>query len=120
VGFKFQLEDFIFSYTSDTGYYHDLHMEHKDADVLVGSVIRPGNDRLHGHMCANDFQKLVDEVSPKLAIMTHLGMKLIMNNPDQEAEIISQNTGIKTIAAKDGLKIDLDDYKPKQQTLDEF
>lgn len=120
VGFKFQLEDFIFSYTSDTGYFPDLHREHEGADVLVASVIRPGNDRLHGHLCASDFKKLVEEVSPKLAIMTHLGMKLIMNNPDQEAEIISQNTGIKTIAAKDGLKIDLDDYKPKQQTLDEF
>lgn len=120
IGFKFQLEDFTLSYTSDTGYFSDLYKEHEDADVLIASVIRPGNDRLHGHLCADDFKKLVDEVSPKLAVMTHLGMKLIMNHPDQEAENISKNTGIKTIAARDGMTIDLDDFRPKQQTLDEF
>jgi phosphoribosyl 1,2-cyclic phosphodiesterase len=117
VGLKFQLEDFTLSYTSDTGYFPDLPEEHKDADVLIASVIRPGNDRLHGHLCADDFGKLVEEVSPKL---THLGMKLIMNHPDQEAENIRKNTGIKTIAARDGMKIDLDDFRPKQQTLDVF
>ncbi len=120
VGFKFQLEDFTLSYTSDTGYFKDLHHEYRDTDVLLASVIRPGNDRLHGHMCADDFGKLVREVSPKLAIMTHLGMKLIMNHPEQEAARIQKNTGIKIIAARDGIKINLDDFKPKQQTLDEF
>lgn len=120
VGFKFELEDFTLSYTSDTGYFPDLHKEHEGADVLIASVIRPGNDRLHGHMCADDFQRLVEEISPKLGIMTHLGMKLIMNNPDQEAERIRKKTGIKIVAAWDGMKIDLDDFKPKQQTLDEF
>jgi len=120
VGFKFQLHDFTLSYTSDTGYFKDLHREHKDTDVLLASVIRPGNDRLNGHMCADDFGKLVNEVSPKLAIMTHLGMKLIMNNSEQEAARIQENTGIKIIAARDGLKLNLDDFKTKQQTLDEY
>jgi phosphoribosyl 1,2-cyclic phosphodiesterase len=120
VGFKFQQEDFTLSYTSDTGYFPDLHKEHADADVLIASVIRPGNDRLRGHLCADDFQKLIEEVKPKMGIMTHLGMKLIMNNPDQEAENITKNTGIKIIAARDGMKIDLDEFRPKQQTLDKF
>lgn len=120
VGFKFGWDDFTLSYTSDTGYFEDLHLDHKNSDVLLASVIRPGNDRLHGHMCSDDFEKLVKEVSPKLAIMTHLGMKLIMDHPEQEAERISENTGIRTIAARDGMKIDLDDFRPKQQTLDEF
>jgi len=120
VGFKFELDDFIISYTSDTGYIPELSKEHKDADVLIASVIRPGSDRLRGHLCTDDFQKLVEEVSPKLAIMTHLGMKIIMNQPEQEAERVKNNTGKLVIAARDGMKIDLDEYRPKQQTLDEF
>jgi phosphoribosyl 1,2-cyclic phosphodiesterase len=120
VGFKFQLDDLTLSYTSDTGYFKGLHREYKDTDVLLASVIRPGKDRLHGHMCADDFGKLVNEVSPKLAIMTHLGMKLIMNNPEQEAARIQEHTGIKIIAARDGLKLNLDNFKTKQQTLDEY
>jgi phosphoribosyl 1,2-cyclic phosphodiesterase len=120
IGFKFQLEDFTLSYTSDTGYFEDLHKEHQGADVLIASVIRPNAERLRGHMCSDDFEKLVKEVSPKLAIMTHLGMKIIMNKPEQEAQKITRNSGIKTIAARDGMKIDLNRFRSKQHTLDEF
>jgi phosphoribosyl 1,2-cyclic phosphodiesterase len=120
VGFKLKVDDFTISYTSDTGYMPELANEHKDADVLIASVIRPADDRLHGHLCTDDFAQLVEEINPKLGIMTHLGMKLIMNNPDQEAEKVRVNTGIQIIAAHDGMKIDLDDFRPKQQTLDEF
>jgi len=120
VGFKLNVEDFIISYTSDTGYIPELALEHKDADILIASVIRPGGDKLHGHLCTDDFQKLVEEISPKLGIMTHLGMKLIMDDPDEEAERVQKNTGKPIIAARDGMKIDLDEYRPKQQTLDEF
>jgi mannitol/fructose-specific phosphotransferase system IIA component len=52
--------------------------------------------------------------------MTHLGMKLIMNHPREEAIKITKKTGIKTLAAEDGMVIDLEQFRPKQQTLDEF
>ena len=57
-----------------------------------------------------DFEKLVDEVQPKIAIMTHLGVNLIMNNPFQNTRIITKNTGVRTIAATDGLTISLDQF----------
>ena len=120
VGFRLELDDFVISYTSDTGYIPELARDHEGADLLIASVIRPGGDRLRGHLCVDDFQKLVEEVSPKMAIMTHLGMKIIMNNPDQEAKKVSKNTGKKVIAARDGMEIDLDVFRPKQHTLDEF
>ena len=120
VGFKFEYENFTLSYTSDTEYFPELHKHHKGADVLIGSVIRAGNERIRGHMCADDFEALINEVSPKLAIMTHLGMKFIMGYPEREAQRITNNTGIKTIAARDGMSFDLDKLAPKQHTLDEF
>jgi len=120
VGFQLQTEDLTISYTSDTEYFEKLHDYHSGADILIASVIRPSNERIRGHMCTEDFIKLVDEVSPKFAIMTHLGMKMVMNNADGEAEIVKQKTGVNTIAASDGLKIDLDTYISKQQTLDAF
>lgn len=120
IGFKFQLENFTLSYTSDTEYFKDLSRYHKGADVLIASVIRPRGERIRGHMCTKDFAMLVDEVSPKLAIMTHLGMKMILDNADEEAKIIKKKTGINTIAAWDGMKIDLRDFMSKQKTLNEF
>lgn len=120
VGFKFHHQDFTISYTSDTEYFPELAEEHRGADILIASVIRAYGERIRGHMCADDFQMLVDEVSPKLAVMTHLGMKFIMDHPDSEARRITEKTGIRTLAARDGMKINLDAYMPKQQTLDEF
>ena len=65
---------------------------------------------MKGHMRTMDFEKLVDEVQPKIAIMTHLGVNLIMNNPFQNTRIITKNTGVRTIAATDGLTISLDQF----------
>ncbi|MBM4240659.1 MAG: MBL fold metallo-hydrolase [Euryarchaeota archaeon] len=120
IGFVLRSGELSISYTSDTEYYEGLQRYHKGADILIASVIRPRNERIRGHMCTEDFMKLVTEVSPKLAIMTHLGMKMIMNNADREAEIIRNETGINTLAAHDGMHLDLQDFVSKQQTLDEF
>ena len=46
-------------------------------------------------MSGDDFEALVKEVSPKLAIMTHLGMKFIMESPEKEAQRITESTGLK-------------------------
>lgn len=120
VGFKIKYEDFTLAYTSDTEYYPQLSKEHAGADVLIASVIRPANESIRGHMSANEFSRLVEEVSPKLAIMTHLGMKMILDHPQREAERISEQTGVKVLAAEDGMKIDLDRYHSHQETLDKF
>lgn len=120
IGFNLKIKGFSLSYTADTEYFGDLHKYHSGADVLIASVIRPKNERIRGHMCTDDFTKLVGEVSPKLAIMTHLGMKMIMNNVKEEARSVKEKTGVNTVAAYDGMKIDLDQFMPKQETLDRF
>jgi phosphoribosyl 1,2-cyclic phosphodiesterase len=120
IGFRMEWDGFTLSYTSDTAYFDELHKHHQNADVLIASVIRPGNEKIRGHLCADEFQELLKETSPKLAIMTHLGMKLITDHPVEEAINISKNTGIKTLAAEDGMVIDLDKFQNKQQTLDKY
>lgn len=120
IGFRLEWDGFTLSYTSDTAYFPELHQHHQKADVLIASVIRPGNEKIRGHICADEFQELLEETSPKLAIMTHLGMKFITDHPREEAEKITRATGVETIAAQDGMIIDLDKFRPKQQTLDEY
>ncbi|HML06123.1 MAG TPA: MBL fold metallo-hydrolase [Methanobacterium sp.] len=120
VGFNLKIKDFSLSYTSDTEYFDDLHKYHEGADVLIASVIRPHNERLRGHMCTEDFIKLVNEVSPKFALMTHLGMKMVFNDAKKEAKTVTKRTGVKTLAAFDGMKIDLDPFIKKQKTLNDF
>lgn len=110
VGFHISYKDFSLSYTADTEYFPELHELHEGADVLIGCVIKEGERKIKGHLRTKDFEQLIEEVQPKLAIMTHLGVNLIMNNPFQNTRIITQNTGIRTIAATDGLSINLDQF----------
>ena len=120
VGFNLSVKNFSISYTADTEYFEDLHKYHKGADVLIASVIRPKNEKIRGHMSAYDFAELVGEVNPKLAIMTHLGMKMTVNDAKKEADAVGEQTGVNTLAAYDGMKINLDQFMPKQETLDSF
>ena len=59
-------------------------------------------------MCTEEAIKLIDEVRPELAIITHFGAKMIRANPLQQAREIQKKTGIRTIAASDGVDINLE------------
>jgi len=116
-GFQIDYNGFKVSYTSDTGYFDGLAQEHKGADILIASVLRPGNKPINGHMCTRNFIDLINEVKPKVAVMTHLGLKMISNNPVTEAKKISKQTGVKTIAAFDGLSFNVNYNNPRRFRL---
>lgn len=116
-GFQIDYNGFKISYTSDTGYFDGLAKEHEGADILIASVLRPGNRTINGHMCTRNFMDLINEVQPKVAVMTHLGLKMISSNPVTEAKKVSKQTGIKTIAAYDGLSFNVNYNNPKRFRL---
>ena len=117
VGFQIDYNGFKVSYTSDTGYFDELPEQHAGADILIASVLRPGNKPINGHMCSRNFVDLINYVKPKVAVMTHLGLKMISNNPVTEAKKISKKTGVKTIAAFDGLSFNVNYNNPRRFRL---
>lgn len=116
-GFQIDNRGFKVSYTSDTGYFDGLAQDHEGADILIASVLRPGNRTIPGHMCSRNFIDLIKEVKPKVAVMTHLGLKMISSNPVTEAKKISKQTGVKTIAAFDGLSFNVNYNNPRRFRL---
>lgn len=116
-GFQIDYKGFKLSYTSDTGYFDGLADYHEGSDILIASVLRPGNRTINGHMCTRNFVDLIKEVKPKVAVMTHLGLKMISNNPVTEAKKISKQTGVKTIAAFDGLSFNVNYNNPRRFRL---
>ncbi|ENO11794.1 hypothetical protein MBGDC06_00328 [Thermoplasmatales archaeon SCGC AB-539-C06] len=48
---------------------------------------------------------------PIFFMFVHFGMTLIRAKPWEIAENFSEKLGVKAIAARDGMKIDLGDYK---------
>ncbi len=105
VGFK--LEPAGIGYTSDTVYFGDLWRTLEGIKILIINVLRPGNDKWKTHMCTDDAIKLIEKVKPELAIIQHFGAKMIRANPLYEARRIQSKTGVRTIAATDGLVVSL-------------
>ena len=117
VGFQIEYKDFKISYTSDTSYFPELSEAHEGADIFIASVLRPGGKSIKGHLCSSGFIKLIKEIKPKLAIMTHLGLKMISNNPIGEAKRITKLTGVKTLAAFDGMSLDINFNNPAKARI---
>lgn len=108
VGFQIKTNNITLSYTSDTKYFDGLVDYHQGADILIGSVLRPGSSSIKGHMSTESFTKLVDEVKPQVAIITHFGLKMLSANPVLEAKYIHDQTGVKSLAAFDGMSLEVD------------
>jgi phosphoribosyl 1,2-cyclic phosphodiesterase len=104
VGFQLALNQGTISYTSDTQYFDGLAEAHKGARILVACLTRPLNGKIPYHMSAEDVARLVAEVKPELAVLTHLGLKVI-GDANNQATWITQQSGIPTIAAFDGMRI---------------
>ncbi|WP_303295585.1 MBL fold metallo-hydrolase [Methanobrevibacter woesei] len=117
VGFQIRTKNINISYTTDTQYFDDLASYHEGADIFISSVIRPGSQSIRGHLCSDSFIKLLKEIKPKLAIMTHFGLKMLSDNPVVEAKKISDASGVKTLAAFDGMALDVNFRRPDKSVI---
>lgn len=107
VGFVIETKDGIISYISDTSYWDKLHEAHHGSRILILSVTRPLHARIPYHLSTEDAAEIVKEVQPEMAVLTHLGLKFIKDGPDLQAYWTYKETGIKTIAAEDGMVIEM-------------
>lgn len=114
VGFQIDYKGFKISYTSDTAYFDELVDYHKGSDILIASVLRPGIKSINGHMSTFNFIDLVKGVKPKVAIMTHLGLKMLASNPLTEAKKVNKETGVKTVTAFNGMSLNINYNNPRK------
>ncbi|MBI1971765.1 MAG: MBL fold metallo-hydrolase [Candidatus Aenigmarchaeota archaeon] len=106
VGFRIEGSKTI-SYTSDTEYFPGLFKHHKNADLLIINMLRPDNDSWPMHMNLEDAVNLIKEATPRLCVLQHFGMKVIERGPEKQAKKAEKETGVRVIAAEDGMKLDL-------------
>ncbi len=103
IGFKFFTDKGIISYTSDTEYFEGMTESYRDSSLMILNVIRPRSEKLKWHLCSDEVIKILNEVRPQTAIITHFGMKMIPV-ARHEAERIERETGVSVIAARDGMR----------------
>ena len=109
VGFVFHTEHGNVSYVSDTEFTEEIAQQYVGTRVLILPVTTPMGNRIKYHLCTDDAIKFIDIVKPELAIFIHLGVVIIKRNPEKEAAMTQEATGVRTIAGHDLMVLDVDE-----------
>ena len=109
VGFIIRGDEGNISYISDTALHKSLLKHQNDIDLLILSVTRPLQSRIKYHLSTEDAAYLIERIRPKMAIFTHFGRKALKSIPELQAGWTYKKTQIKTVAAQDGMVLELKD-----------
>ena len=90
----------------DSRYFDGLCAPYK-ADLLVINVVRLESGGPYDHLSAPDAREIIRELEPKAAIITHFGMTMWRAKPWEVAKNLTEETGVRVIAARDGMRFDL-------------
>ena len=107
IGFKINMEEKVIGYTSDTEYFKGLGGIFTGCDLLILNNLRPFGQYLAGHLTSDGAAKILKDAKPKKAVIQHFGMQMLKAGPEAEAKAIEKESGVETIAAKDGMRIEL-------------
>ena len=103
-------KDCSISVVTDTEYFEDLETYYTE-DILIINVVRLEERQGIQHLSIKDAEKIISANKPKLSILTHFGMTVLRAKPWEIAENLSKKLGVKVIAARDGMEVDIDQYK---------
>lgn len=105
-GLLFNSNGHSFAYIADSHYFDGLCQSYRSELLIINVVFvepRPGID----HLAIPDAERIITAIKPKVAILTHFGMYIWQAKPGQIARKLSERTGVRVIAARDGMTFDL-------------
>ncbi len=108
-GFKFQLREGVVGFVTDTLYFDQLPDLYAGTRWLIINVVRQTGHtgRKLKHLSLGDAEKLIDAIKPELTVLTHFGMSLLKQDPEEMARNISKKLNSDVRAAHDGMELEL-------------
>jgi len=107
-GFVFQTPRHKFSWITDTRVFDDLAGHYK-ADLVIINVLSLERRLPVDHLSLREAEIIIKEIKPKTAVLTHFGLTMWPVKPWEIERKVSEDTGVRVIAARDGMKLDLDE-----------
>jgi len=105
-GLSFESKNKKIVYVPCGRFFEDmLYAYPKNADIMIFNTTFVKPKPAIDHLSAKDVKKMISYLNPKLAVLTHFSIHMLKENPDEVANNIEKETGIKTISAKDGMKL---------------
>ena len=109
VGFRFATEHGVVGYLADTALDDAVVAAHRGSRVLVLPATRPRRSRIDWHLCSEDIVTILKALRPEVALLNHLGLKMVRAGPAKEASWIEEQTGVRTLATFDGMRVNVGD-----------
>lgn len=108
-GVKFRRDGQTVAFLVDTLYFEGLAEAYEGSDILIINVVRhkPHESGKVMHLSADDARDLIAQIKPRKAVLTHYGMTMLKAKPWKVAERLTEELGVKVIAASDGMTLDL-------------
>jgi len=88
-----------------TGYFPELEDAFRTDLLILNVVFRDPRDEIH--LAVPDARRLIGAIRPRLAVITHFGLTMVRARPWEIAEALSQETGVRVAAARDGWRLAL-------------
>jgi ribonuclease BN (tRNA processing enzyme) len=108
-GFNFHLPEYTVSYITDTKYYPELISQYPGDLLLLNIVLLTEPSHPIDHLSLKDVTLILKEGRARVVVLTHFGMRMHQAKPWEIAERLSQESGKKIIAARDGMVLDMDE-----------
>ncbi len=105
-GLMLQTEQYRISCVVDTRYFDQL-CEHYQGDLLILNLMRVEPSAPLDHLSVPDAARIIKCLKPRVALLTHFGLTMWRAKPWTVAQRLSEETGVRVIAASDGLRFDL-------------
>lgn len=114
-GLVFKTDKITIAYITDTRYFDDLPKCY-GGDLLLMNVVflepkttaqSVDSNMPIDHLSVPDAERLIKEIKPKIAILTHFGVGMWRANPSIIATRLTEKTGVRVIAAQDGMVFQL-------------
>ena len=105
-GMVFRTPAHTFAYIADTRYFDSLCQSYASELIIINVVLLEPKQPVD-HLSLPEAEHIIKEIKPKVAILNHFGMGIWKARPWEIAQRLSQQTGSRVIAARDGMKFDL-------------
>ncbi|MBM4334246.1 MAG: MBL fold metallo-hydrolase [Deltaproteobacteria bacterium] len=107
-GFNFHLPGLTISYITDTKFFPGLPSQYPGELLILNVVLLTEPQHPIDHLSLEDVKEILKECRAKTVVLTHFGMRILQAKPWEVAERLSQETGLKVIAARDGMTLEVD------------
>ena len=105
-GMLFRTAEHTFSYIADSRYFDGLWHSY-GGELLIINVVFLESGLPVDHLSVPDVKYIITKLKPKVAILTHFGTSLWRAKPWEVTQELSQETGVRVLAARDGMRFDL-------------